>query len=264
MLGFIGTGNMATAIIKGVLASGMLKSSEIAVCDICQDKAKALSAEYGVQVFSCAKEIAAGCDKVVLSVKPNVFPSLLGEIGSVLSENSPLIISIAAGKTLEFIAECLPYEARIVRVMPNINAKVSAAVSAYCGNENASADDLAFVRALCESFGIAVNIEQKLFSIYSAIGGCSPAFSYMFIDSLARAAVKNGMTKAQALEVAAGAVLGSAKMILESGEHPWSLVDQVCSPGGTTIEGVAALQSGSFEALVGEAVEAAYNKDKAL
>lgn len=264
MLGFIGTGNMATAIIKGVLASGMLKSSEIAVFDICQEKAKALGAEYGVQVFSCAKGIAAGCDKVVLSVKPNVFPSLLGEIGSVLSENSPLIISIAAGKTLEFIAECLPYKARIVRVMPNINAKVGAAVSAYCGNENASADDLAFVKALCESFGIAVNIEQKLFSIYSAIGGCSPAFSYMFIDSLARAAVKNGMPKAQALEVAAGAVLGSAKMILESKEHPWSLVDQVCSPGGTTIEGVAALQSGSFEALVGEAVEAAYNKDKAL
>ncbi len=264
MLGFIGTGNMATAIIKGVLSSGMLKGEEIAVYDICEDKAKALGDEYGAQVLSSAKEIAAGCDKVVLSVKPNVFPSLLGEIGSVLCEKNPLIISIAAGKTLGFIAECLPYSAKIVRVMPNINAKVGAAVSAYCGNENVSESDLTFVKALCESFGIAVNIDEKLFSIYSAIGGCSPAFSYMFIDSLARAAVKNGMPKAQALEVAAGAVLGSAKMILHSGEHPWALVDQVCSPGGTTIEGVATLQSGSFEALVGEAVEAAYNKDKTL
>lgn len=109
-----------------------------------------------------------------------------------------------------------------------------------------------------------MNIEEKIFSIYSAIGGCSPAFAYMFIDSLARAAVKNGMPKAQALEVAAGAVMGSAKMILQSSEHPWELVDQVCSPGGTTIEGVAALQSEGFESIVGKAVEAAYHKDKSL
>lgn len=264
MLGFIGTGNMATAIIKGVLSSGMLKGEDIAVFDIAEDKSEALADVYGVKVLASEKEIAAKCDKVVLSVKPNIFPSLLGEIGSVLKESKPLIISIAAGKTIEFISECLDYEARIIRVMPNINAKVGAAVSAYCGNENTSDSDLSFVKELCESFGIAVNISENLFSIYSAIGGCSPAFAYMFIDSLARAAVKNGMTKAQALEVAAGAVLGSAKMILQSGEHPWALVDQVCSPGGTTIEGVAALQGEGFESIVGKAVEAAYNKDKSL
>lgn len=263
MLGFIGTGNMASAIIKGVRRSGKI-NEEIAVFDISEDKAQALSREYGVRVLPSAAEIARQCDKIVLSVKPNVFPSLLSEIGNELKENNPLIISIAAGKTLEFIGGCLSYEGRIVRVMPNINAKVGAAVSAYCGNEKASADDLDFVRDLCESFGIAVKIEEKLFSIYSAIGGCSPAFSYMFIDSLARAAVKNGMPKKEALEVAAGAVMGSAKMILESDEHPWDLVDQVCSPGGTTIEGVSALQNGSFEAVVGSAVEAAYNKDKML
>lgn len=154
MLGFIGTGNMATAIIKGVISSGMLSGEEIAVFDICADKAKALADMYGVKVMADAKEIAAGCDKVVLSVKPNVFPSLLGEIGSALKENNPLIISIAAGKTLSFIAECLPYEARIIRVMPNINAKVGAAVSAYCGNENADESDLAFVKELCESLAL--------------------------------------------------------------------------------------------------------------
>lgn len=264
MLGFIGTGNMATAIIKGVLSSEMLKAEDIAVFDIAQDKSKALGDAYGVKVLNSESEIAAKCDKVVLSVKPNVFPSLLGKIGSALKDNNPLIISIAAGKTLGFISEQLDYKARIIRVMPNINAKVGAAVSAYCGNENASESDLSFVKALCESFGIAVNIEEKLFSIYSAIGGCSPAFAYMFIDSLARAAVKNGMPKAQALETAAGAVLGSAKMILESSEHPWQLVDQVCSPGGTTIEGVSALQKNGFEATVIEAVEASYNKDKML
>ena len=264
MLGFIGTGNMATAIIKGVVASGMLKGEDIAVYDIAEDKAKALADEYGVKVFNSENDIAKKCDKVVLSVKPNVFSSLLGKIDADLKESNPLIISIAAGKTIDFISACLSYDAKIVRVMPNINAKVGGAVSAYCGKENVSKDDLEFVRTLCESFGIAVNISENLFSTYSAIGGCSPAFAYMFIDSLARAAVKNGMTKAQALEVAAGAVLGSAKMILESDEHPWVLVDQVCSPGGTTIEGVTSLKNDGFESAVMNAVQAAIDKDKRL
>lgn len=263
MIGFIGSGNMASAIIKGIVGSGKI-NEEISVFDINTEKAEALSQLYGVKVCSSASKIARQCDKVVLSVKPNVFPSLLSKIGEDLKENDPLIISIAAGKTLDYISGLLHYDGRIVRVMPNINAKVGAAVSAYCGNERAGGSDLDFAKNLCESFGIAVNIEEKLFSIYSAIGGCSPAYAYMFIDSLARAAVKNGMTKAQAIEVAAGTVLGSAKMILESDEHPWALVDQVCSPGGTTIEGVSALQKGSFEALVGEAVEQAYLKDKNL
>ena len=264
MLGFIGTGNMATAIIKGVVASGMLKGEDIAVYDIAEDKAKTLSDEYGVKVFSSENDIAKNCDKVVLSVKPNVFPSLLSKIDAELKENNPLIVSIAAGKTIAFISECLSYDAKIVRVMPNINAKVGAAVSAYCGKENVSEDELEFVKALCESFGIAVNISENLFSTYSAIGGCSPAFAYMFIDALARATVKNGMPKAQALEVAAGTVLGSAKMILESDEHPWQLVDQVCSPGGTTIEGVTSLQNDGFESAVMNAVQAAIEKDKRL
>ena len=262
MLGFIGTGNMATAIIKGVIASGMLSGEDIAVYDIAKEKAEALANEYGLTAFESENEIAQMCDKVVLSVKPNVFPSLLDKIDAELKELNPLIISIAAGKTLEFISDCLSYDAKIVRVMPNINAKVGAAVSAYCGKDNVSEDELCFVKDLCESFGIAVNIEEKLFSTYSAIGGCSPAFAYMFIDSLARGAVKNGMPKNIALEVAAGAVLGSAKMILESDEHPWQLVDQVCSPGGTTIEGVTSLQNDGFESAVIDAVQAAIDKDK--
>ena len=264
MLGFIGAGNMASAIIKGIVASEMLSANEIAVFDIDKSKTEKLRADYGVRVLLSAQDIAMSCDKVVLSVKPDVFSSLLAQIDESFKASNPLIISIAAGKTLDFISACLSYKAKIVRVMPNINATVGAAVSAYCGNEEVGIDDLDFVRKLCESFGIAVNIEEKLFSIYSAIGGCSPAFAYMFIDSLARAAVKNGMPKAQALEVAAGAVMGSAKMILESTEHPWQLVDRVCSPGGTTIEGVSSLQANSFEAVVGEAVEASYLKDKKM
>jgi len=264
MTGFIGGGNMASAIIKGMVSSGFCNGADIAVFDIDTAKSKALSAEYGLKASQSAKEIALECDVVVLSVKPNIFPVLLSEIGEALKEKDPLIISIAAGKTLGFISDLLPYEPRLIRVMPNINAKVCEAISAFCGNERATSEDRAFAESFCNAFGRGIEIDEKLFSVYSAIGGCSPAFCYMFIDSMARAAVKNGMSKKQALEVSAQAVLGSAKMILESDSHPWQLVDEVCSPGGTTIEGVASLQKDGFEQAVINAVEASYNKDKRL
>lgn len=264
MIGFIGSGNMASAIIRGLVADGKYDGSDIAVYDICREKAQELSRELSLCLKASEREIAAQCDTVVLAVKPDAFPSLLSQIGEELKANDPLIISIAAGKTTEFIASLLPYTPRLIRIMPNINAKVQAAISAYCGNERATDADRSFVKAFCGAFGRGIEIDEKKFSIYSAIGGCSPAFAFMFIDSMARAAVKNGMTKAEALEAAAQAVLGSAKLILESDEHPWKLVDAVCSPGGTTIEGVCALQEKGFEAAVEAAVEASYNKDKRL
>ncbi len=264
MIGFIGSGNMATAIIRGLVSSGNYNGSDIAVFDICGEKAEELAKELSLILMQSEKEIAEKCSEVVLAVKPDIFPTLLGKIGDELKANDPLIISIAAGKTTDFIASLLPYTPRLLRVMPNINAKVQAAISAYCGNERADKNDKAFVKAFCDSFGRGIEIAEKNFSIYSAIGGCSPAFAFMFIDALAMAAVKNGMTKAQALEAAAQAVLGSAKLILESNEHPRKLVDAVCSPGGTTIEGVCALQENGFEAAVEKAVEASYNKDKRL
>lgn len=264
MIGFIGTGNMANAIIKGMVASGFQKGENIAVFDIDTEKTRALSEKYGLTVLEDEFEIANQCDTVVLSVKPNIFPDLLEKIGGELKRNDPLILSIAAGKTLEYITSLLPYTPRLVRIMPNINAKVCDAISAFCGNERVTDEDIKFTESFCNSFGRSTEISENLFSIYSAIGGCSPAFCYMFIDSMARAAVKNGMPKKQALEISAQAVLGSAKMILESGTHPWQLVDEVCSPGGTTIEGVASLQKDSFESAVIKAVEASFNKDRSL
>lgn len=264
MIGFIGAGNMASAIIRGLVSSGKYKGSDIAVFDICREKAEELSKELSLTLMEGEAEIASQCQQVVLAVKPDVFPTLLSQIGEELKGNDPLVISIAAGKTTQYIASLLPYTPRLIRIMPNINAKVQAAISAFCGNERATAQDKEFILDFCNAFGRGIEIAEKNFSIYSAIGGCSPAFAFMFIDSLARAAVKNGMTKADALETAAQAVLGSAKLILESDEHPWKLVDAVCSPGGTTIEGVCALQENGFEAAVEKAVEASYNKDKRL
>lgn len=262
MLGFIGAGNMASAIIKGICQSNFLNSGEIAVFDLDKSKTQALSASLGVTVMSSAKEIAEKCDKIVLAVKPNVIASVLSDIEKEARKKNPLFISIAAGKTTEYLLSCLGFEGRIIRVMPNINALVGAAVSGYCGTENTTKEDMSFVKSFCECFGTAVEIGENLFPIFSVIGGCSPAYTYMYIDSLARAAVKNGMSKKQALQIAAQAVLGSAKTILSSDEHPWELVDRVCSPGGTTIEGVASLQKDGFEAAVINAVEESYKKDK--
>lgn len=264
MLGFIGTGNMASAIIKGVIASGLLRGEEIGVYDLQTEKAEALYVEYGVKVFASATELTEECEKIVLSVKPNVISSVLSEIDGVAKGKNPLFISIAAGKALSFLSECVSYDAKFVRVMPNINAVVLSAVSAFCANENVTDEEKAFAEKLLSAFGAAVEIKEDLFSAFSAIAGCSPAFSYMYIDSLARGAVKNGMPKDTALKIAASAVMGSARMILQSEEHPWTLVDRVCSPGGTTIEGVASLQRDGFENAVMNAVQASYDKDKKL
>ncbi len=264
IIGFIGCGNMASAIIKGLVSSELFPCDEIAVFDTDNSKIDYLCETYGVKAFSSSKQIAHECDNVVLSVKPNVIPVVLKQTGETLKQSNPLILSIAAGKTLNELMSYLPYEAKIARIMPNINAKVQCAVSAYCLNENTNEKDKEFVHNFCNSFGTSTEISEEMFSIYSAIGGCSPAFCYMFIDSMARAAVKNGMNKKQALGVAAAAVMGSAKMILESDTHPWQLIDEVCSPGGTTIEGVASLEKDGFESAVINAVEASYNKDKKM
>lgn len=262
MLGFIGAGNMASAIIKGICQSEFLKGDEIAVFDLDESKTQLLAETFGVTVMSSAEEIAQKCGKIVLAVKPNVIASVLSDIDEISKQKDPIFISIAAGKTTQYLLSCVSFKARFIRVMPNINALVGAAVSGYCGTDNTTEADRDFVKAFCECFGTAFEIDEKLFPIFSVIGGCSPAYTYMYIDSIARAAVKNGMPKKQALQIAAQAVLGSAKTVLSSDEHPWELVDRVCSPGGTTIEGVASLQKDGFEAAVINAVEESYKKDK--
>jgi pyrroline-5-carboxylate reductase len=175
-----------------------------------------------------------------------------------------LLISIAAGKTTEFIRKSLTHDNRIIRVMPNINAKVGEAMSAYTANEQATVDDKLLCEKIFGGVGQVINLEETYFPLFGVIAGCAPAFGYMFIDALARAGVKNGMKKDTALMIAAQTILGSAKMILESNEHPWELIDQVCSPGGTTIEAVTSLQSDGFESAVHNAVDKAIQKDSKL
>lgn len=262
-LGFIGCGNMASSIISGAVSSGFAAGDNIAVFDIDSAKSAEISKKCGVTVCSSADAVAKDCEFTVLAVKPQVFPVVLPQIKNAVAESKTVVVSIAAGKTLDYIGGFLG-DVPTVRVMPNINAMAGAAMSAVCANSAVSAEQLGFVKELCKAFGDVQEIPEGQFSLFSAIAGCSPAFAFMYIDSLARAAVKNGMPKDTALKIAAQATLGSAKMVLESGRHPWELTDSVCSPGGTTIEGVASLQADGFEHAVMNAVEKALEKDKKL
>ncbi|MFJ7949892.1 pyrroline-5-carboxylate reductase [Lysinibacillus sp. NPDC096418] len=261
--GFIGLGNMATAIIKGMCNSGDFQSSAIYGYNRTPEKTTNLATTYGIEASNSIEELMAHCDIVILSVKPQMLSDVLPEVKKHLQDNH-IIVSIAAGKTISYFQENLSDATPIIRVMPNINAIVGASTSCYMASEQVSKTQIQLVTSLFETVGTITEVPEHLFSIFTTIGGASPAFTYMYIDALARAAVREGMPKTMALDIAANAVLGSAKMILQSQEHPWALVDQVCSPGGTTIQGVSSLQSNHFETTIHDAVAAVTNKDRSL
>ncbi len=263
-IGFLGCGNMASAIIGGAVGSKFLNGSEISVFDIDADKANSLSNAYGVRVCNSAEALAGECEYVVLAVKPQVFPVVLSQIESCLTENA-VVISIGAGKTTEFIASFLKGKMAVVRVMPNINAKVGASMSAICRNAFVTDKAFEFVKKLCQAFGLVIELQESQFPIFGVIAGCSPAYAFMFIDAIASEAEKHGISKAEALKICEQAVLGSAKMMLaDENNDPWALIKSVCSPGGTTIEGVNKLQEENFSSTVMSAVKASFDKDKKL
>ena len=259
--GFLGLGNMATAIIRGMVKSGAYEKSEIFGYDPQQSQIQNLERSCGLVACSGPAELAAAVDVVVLAVKPQVLPQVLPQIGPGCS--GKLVISIAAGKDIAFLRAGLGNVA-VIRVMPNINARVGAATSCFSAGPGATQDHKELARALFETVGTVVELPESQIAAFSAIAGASPAFTYIYIDALARAAVKAGMPRQVAQAAAASAVMGSAKMVMESGEHPHALVDQVCSPGGTTIQGVCKLADCAFEGAVEQAVSAVIERDQKL
>lgn len=262
-IGFIGAGNMGGAILRGMTAGGF-NGNDILVFDRDTEKLAQLSGETGVCQTASAEEIAQKADVVVFAVKPQMFPSVLPPLASLLHAHSALVISIAAGKTIESIESLLGTGLPIVRVMPNIAAKVGKGIAAICPNTLVDEKQKAIARQIFEAVGEVVELEERLFSAYSAIAGCSPAFTLLYIDAMAEAGVRYGIPKATSLKIASQAVLGTTSLLQETGEHPRALMDQVCSPAGTTIEGVIALQDGGFESAVLDAIRASYERDKSL
>lgn len=262
--GFIGLGNMASAIIKGMCQSNIFAPETIIGMNRSVEKTNQLVEAYGISARFSTKEVLESADVIILAVKPDMLASVLQEMQAHVQPHH-LFISIAAGKPLTFYEHYLPNNT-VFRVMPNINAMVGASTSCFSAPATATAEQKQIVRTLFSTVGSIVELPESQFAIFTATGCSSPAFTYMYIDAIARAGVRDGLPKAVALEIAASSVLGSAKMVLESiGEqHPYDLVDQVCSPGGTTIEGVMTLQDQQFEHTIHEAIRAVMNKDAVL
>lgn len=263
-IGFIGCGNMATAIINGIIESKTIDAKDINVYDVFYPAIEKLTEKYSVNICEDEKAIVKNSDVVILAVKPNILSSVLDKINTVLEESDTLLISIAAGKTIDFIRNSLSHDNRIIRVMPNINAKVGEAICAYCFNSQVLKSDKELTERIFGGIGQVLFLDENYFPLFGVIGGSAPALVYMFIDAIARAGVKNGMKKDTALMIAAQTVYGSAKMIMESQQHPWELIDQVCSPGGTTIEAVTSLQADGFDSAIHQAVDRALQKDSKL
>ena len=260
--GFIGLGNMASAIIHGMITSGNFSAKDIYGINRSPQKTENLVNKYAIQPVSSIEHLMQQVDVLIIAVKPQMFDQVIPTIQKHLKSNH-LIISIAAGKSLDYLHENLGANTPIFRVMPNINATIGASTSCF-STQKASEEQKSLVEQLFSTVGTIVELPENLFSIFTTIGCASPAFTYLYIDSLARAAVREGMPKEMALEIAASSVLGSAKMVLQSESHPWALIDQVCSPGGTTIQGITSLQVNHFESTIYDAVDAVTNKDALL
>lgn len=259
-LGFIGAGNMAGAMLRGFIEKGGIAADTIFIYDAVPSVAQNHSTQLGVNSVQAAAQVVQQADIIFLAVKPQVLPTVMAEIKQEVSSGKTFV-SIAAGTTLANLAQGLGTQTPVIRVMPNVNMLVGASISAICPNQHVPQPTADYVYSLLETVGKATWLPEKDFAIFTAIAGCSPAYAYVFIDAMARTAVEYGLPKAQATEIAAQAVLGSALTLLQSGETPWQLVDKVCSPGGTTIAGLAALQDHAFPAVVAKGIRAAYNKD---
>ncbi|MFL5301251.1 MAG: pyrroline-5-carboxylate reductase [Anaeromyxobacteraceae bacterium] len=262
-IAFLGAGNMAEALVKGLLRAGVAAPEEL----VCTSRRKArgdeLTTRYGVRFTTSNVDAASQSDIVVLSVKPQVMNHLLAEISPVL-DASKLVVSIAAGVPIEAIERKVGHGVRIVRTMPNTPALVGAGATALAAGSHATEADLAQAKSLFDAVGKSVVVDEPLLDAVTGLSGSGPAYIFLIIEALSDAGVKVGLPRYQAQELAAQTVLGSAQLLIETGEHPGRLKDQVTSPGGTAIAGLHTLEAGGLRTTLMDAVEAATKRAKEL
>ena len=228
---------------------------------VVEEQLDAFMEKYDVFTTTENSAVTADSDVLFLCVKPNVIYSVIDEIKDSASENT-VIVSIAAGQSVECLEKAFGKKVKLVRLMPNTPALVGEGMTAMTYNENVTADEAAAVKKILDSFGKTEIVSEKLMDAVTAVSGSSPAYVFMFIEAMADAAVMGGMPRNQAYTFAAQAVLGSAKMVLETGKCPSELKDMVCSPSGTTIEAVASLERNGFRGAVIDAMKACMDKSQ--
>ncbi len=262
-LSIIGAGNMGSAIGLGIIKSGKIKASDLYVSDFSDANLEKFK-EKGANVFKNNLEAISDADAVLLAVKPNVYPDVLSEISKCANIAKKLIITIAPGFEISKTKSFFDKNIKVIRAMPNTPAMVGEGMSVICFNDDIGENEINIARIIFESVGKMEILHEKLMNSVVALNGSSPAYVFMFIEAMADAAVRDGISRKQAYEIAAQSVLGSAKMVLETKKHPAELKDMVCSPAGTTIDAVAALEKYGMRNAVIEAMKACTDKAKSM
>ncbi len=261
-VGFIGTGNMAEALIRGLLHAGVAGKEQTLGSDPREERRTELSERYGIRVVADNLEVARQAETLVLSVKPQVMANVLDQVGSQIHPHA-LVISIAAGIPLAAIEARLP-QARVIRTMPNTPALVDAGATAIAAGGHATEADLQSAKKIFDSIGTTVILEETQMDAVTGLSGSGPAYIFLIIEALSDAGVKMGLSRYNAQALAAQTVLGSAKLLLETNEHPGRLKDMVTSPGGTAIAGLHTLEAGGLRTTLMNAVEAATTRSREL
>lgn len=255
VIGFIGAGKMGTAILKGVVKSGIIKKDNICIYDIDKSKSEQLAKETGVAVLNGNDEVIRKADLIILAVVPGIIKQVLEPVKSLFNDNK-ILVSIAAGVPISTYMQILGNNAKVVRAMPNRAALVSQSMTLISYKDELFNDeDISFVKSLFETIGRVEVLDEKLMDAVVALTSSSPAYVFMMIEAMADAAVLHGIPRKSAYTMAAQAVLGSAKMLLETGMHPAQLKDEICTPGGTTIEAVKSLEKNGFRYAIMEAMD---------
>jgi pyrroline-5-carboxylate reductase len=262
-IGFIGAGNMAEAIIRGLLESEAVKPDHITASDVMPERLQYMQTTYGINILADNTELAGGTDILVLAVKPQVVASVLTHIGP-RTDDTKLVISIVAGLTVAAMAAGLGAGTRIIRTVPNTPVFVGEGMVALASDGPARDEDYTAAEALFAPVARIVSIEEKLMDAALGVSGSGPAYVFLMIEALSDGGVKMGLPRHIALELAAQTLLGAAKMCLESGRHPGQLKDMVTSPGGTTIAALHKMEAGGVRSALMDAVEAATRRSEEL
>jgi pyrroline-5-carboxylate reductase len=255
-IGFLGAGNMAAALIKGLLHGKVVPAEGIVASDVKGDRLEHLHASHGIRTTTDNHALLRESDVVVLAVKPQVIDRVLTEVGADVTADQ-LVVSVAAGVPIDALEGRLPRGSHVVRAMPNTPATVQAGATAIAAGSHANEGDLRVARELFEAVGRVVVLDESLLDAVTGLSGSGPAYVMLIIEALADGGVKVGLHRDTALLLAAQTVFGSAQLLLETGEHPGRLKDMVTSPGGTAIAGLHTLESGGLRRTLIDAVEAA-------
>jgi pyrroline-5-carboxylate reductase len=262
-IGFIGCGNMAKAIIGGMIKSKLVSSNNIIASALSDNTLQNVKNEFNINTTKDSREVIQKSDIIIVAVKPNMYDSVLNSLKDLI-DNTKIIVTIAAGKTIASVENVIGNDKKIVRTMPNTPALVNEGMSAICKNKNITDEELNTIKTIFDSFGKSEIVQEYLIDAVIGVSGSAPAYVFMFIEAMADGAVAAGMPRSQAYKFASQAVMGSAKMVLESGKHPGELKDMVCSPGGTTIEAVKTLEAEGLRNSVIKGIEACIAKSKEM